>query len=206
MHFRPERTLSRKVLVRYPMALPFPLLHLRMEGVHVVQVVVFVVALPSYQLLRSTSLLLDQPVVAVGAVCPEECSAAEMVGYVLHVILRRLPHVVYLGKGRSIPGYAGKGADECRLSPLPCRSPSLLGFCIRQFLSLVGLVEVFLVQFASVRKHDVFLERLHLLHYLVPPAPGRGVGYAKFVRTFIQSLPLKRILHKHPPCRDVAEE
>ena len=52
--------------------------------------------------------------------------------------------------------------------PLPCRSPSLLGFCIRQFLSLWGLVEVFLVQFASVRKHDVFLERLHLLHYLVP--------------------------------------
>ena len=117
MHFRPERTISRKVLVRYPMALPFPLLHLGMEGVHVVQVVVFVVALPSYQLLRSTSLLLDQPVVAVGAVCPEECSAAEMVGYVLHVNLRRLSHVVYLGKGRSIPRYAGKGADECRLSP-----------------------------------------------------------------------------------------
>ena len=57
------------------MALPFPLLHLGMEGVHFAQVVVFVVALPSYQLLRSTSLLLDQPVVAVGAVSPEEGSA-----------------------------------------------------------------------------------------------------------------------------------
>lgn len=91
MHFRPERTISRKVLVRYPMALLFPLLHLGMEGVNVVQVVVFVVALPSYQLLRSTSLLLDQPVVAVGAVSPEEGPDAEMVGYILHVILRRLP-------------------------------------------------------------------------------------------------------------------
>ena len=75
MHFRPERTISRKVLVRYSMALPFPLLHLGMKRVHVVQVVVFVVALQGYKLLRSTSLLLDQPVVAVGAVSPEEGSA-----------------------------------------------------------------------------------------------------------------------------------
>ena len=78
MHFRSERTISRKVLVRYSMALPFPLLHLGMERVHVVQVVVFVVALPGYKFLRSASLLFDQPVVAVGAVCLEECSAAEM--------------------------------------------------------------------------------------------------------------------------------
>lgn len=87
MLFRPERTISRKVLVRYSMALLFPLLHLGMKLVHVVQVVVFVVALLDDQLLQSNSLLLDQPVVAVGVVCPEECSAAEMVCYILYVIL-----------------------------------------------------------------------------------------------------------------------
>ena len=75
MHFRPERTISRKVLVRYSMALLFSLLHLGMKRVHVVQVVVFVVALPNYQILRSIFLLLDPPVVAVGAVSPEEGSA-----------------------------------------------------------------------------------------------------------------------------------
>ena len=75
MCFRPECTISWKVLVRYPMALLFSLLHLGMKRVHVVQVVVFVVALQSDQLLRSTSLLLDQPVVAVGAVSLEEDSA-----------------------------------------------------------------------------------------------------------------------------------
>ena len=144
MCFRPECTISWKVLVRYPMALLFSLLHLGMKRVHVVQVVVFVVALPSYQLLRSTSLLLDQPVVAVGAVCPEECSAAEMVGYVLHVNLRRLSHVVYLGKGRSIPGYAGKGADELSAYPLFLAGvPLFLGSAFDNFFPLWDLWKYF---------------------------------------------------------------
>ena len=75
MCFRPECTISWKVLVRYSMALLFSLLHLGMKRVHVVQVVVFVVALPNYQILRFILLLLDPPVVAVGAVSPEEGSA-----------------------------------------------------------------------------------------------------------------------------------
>ena len=69
------------------MAPSVPLLHLGMEGVHVVEMVLFAIALPSCKPLRNAFLLIYQPIITVGPINPEESVVVEKMSYVRHAVL-----------------------------------------------------------------------------------------------------------------------